>query len=158
MHTEPTPEHHWLQQLVGEWAYESTCTIGPDAQAVTTRGRETVRAIGGLWVVGELTGTMPDGAPMTGLITLGYDPARAAFVGTWIGSPMAFMFTYTGQLEGDTLTLSTPGPSFDDPAVITEYRDVVRVAGPGERWMVSQHRGPDGSWTDFMRAHYTRAR
>ena len=28
MKTEPQKEHQWLQKLVGEWTYESECSMG----------------------------------------------------------------------------------------------------------------------------------
>ena len=30
MTAEPTKEHQWLQQLVGEWTAEMECVMGPD--------------------------------------------------------------------------------------------------------------------------------
>ncbi len=52
---EPHAEHRWLQRLVGEWTYEAECDMGPGQPPVKTNGRESVRALGPLWTVGEWT-------------------------------------------------------------------------------------------------------
>ena len=58
---------------------------------------------------------MPDGTPATTQITLGYDPAKKRFVGTWLGSMMTHLWIYDGELSADerTLTLSSEGPQHD---------------------------------------------
>ena len=83
MHAEPQTQHAWLQKFVGEWSYESQARM-PDGQAVTGTGTQSTRAVGGFWVMGHGEGEMP-GAPakMTMVITLGFDPAKGKFVGTW---------------------------------------------------------------------------
>ena len=112
MMPDPTPEHEWLKQLVGEWTYENTCTMGPDPETMTTTGRESISMLGELWTIGEMEGDMPGAGTMKAIMTLGFDPAKGKFIGTWIGSPMTFMFIYEGSLDEArrTLTLDTPRP------------------------------------------------
>ena len=155
--TDPTPEHEWLQRLVGDWTYENECVMGPNGETEQGSGREVVRAFGGLWTMGETTGTMPGCGEMSGLMTLGYDPVKGKYVGSWIGTPMAYMFVYEGSREGDVLTLDCEGPSFENPAKMAKYQDVVELRGPNERELRSQVRGADGSWQQFMQGVYTRA-
>lgn len=157
MMTEPLEQHLWLKKLVGEWTYEHECAPGPGEAPVKLTGRESVRMMGDLWALAEMTGTMPDGGTMTALMTLGYDPAKKAFIGSWIGSPMAHMFVYEGHLSADglTLPLNTTGPSFTDMAVMASYQDIIAFT-KGGRTLTSQWQNPDGSWTQFMQAHYTR--
>ena len=47
------------------------------------------------------------------LMTLGYDPAKKRFVGTWVGSMMAHLWVYEGSMDAEekVLTLSAEGPS-----------------------------------------------
>ncbi|QOJ00123.1 MAG: DUF1579 domain-containing protein [Phycisphaeraceae bacterium] len=158
MNCEPTPHHRWLHQLVGAWSFENECVMGPSGETMKSTGREVVRAVGDLWVVGELTGAMPDGSSMTGIMTVGYDPARSKYVGSWIGSPMTHMFVYEGTRDGNTLTLDTTGPSFTDPNATARYQDVVEIVSPDLRRLYSQAQGPDGSWVRFMNATFTRVR
>jgi hypothetical protein len=51
MKTEPQKEHAWLQQLVGEWAYETECSMEPDKAPEKFSGVETVRPLGDLWIL-----------------------------------------------------------------------------------------------------------
>src|SRR5262249_30739426 len=117
MKTEPQQEHHWLEKLVGEWTFESEAIMGPGQPPVKSRGTETVRSIGGLWVQCEGQGEMPGGGPVTSVITLGYDPVKSRFVGTFIASMMANLWVYEGRLDAaaKVLTLDVEGPSFADP-------------------------------------------
>ena len=74
MPSKPQAEHEWLHQLVGDWTYESECLMGPDQPPMKSSGTQSYSSIGGLWLVGDGTGCMPDGSPAKTRITLGYDP------------------------------------------------------------------------------------
>ncbi len=89
MQTDPSPEHAWLKQLVGDWRFEHEFSPGPGEPTIKLPGREKVRMMGDLWVVFEGGGEMHTGDEMSYLMTLGFDPNKGAYVGSWIGSPMA---------------------------------------------------------------------
>lgn len=117
MAAEPQAEHRWLQRLAGEWQFEAECAMEPGQTPSKSAGAESVRPLGGLWVVaegkwGEMAGC---GSSAATLMTLGHDPRRGRFVGTWIDSMMAHLWVYDGALDaaGRVLTLDTEGP---DPA------------------------------------------
>jgi len=56
MHLEPQQEHHWLQKLVGEWAFEGECSMGRDQPAIKEH-RNGDRAVPRrLWTIGEGSG------------------------------------------------------------------------------------------------------
>src|SRR5687768_16701320 len=114
MKAEPQREHEWLQTLVGEWTSEAEAVMGPDQPPSTFRGTESVRSLGGLWVLCEGQGEMPGGGTARTLLTLGYDPARQRYVGTFVGSMMTHQWVYEGSMdpEGKVLTLDTEGPHF----------------------------------------------
>lgn len=159
MFAKPQAEHDWLQQLVGEWTSEMTGCGAPGEAAETSTGTETVRSLGGLWTVGEGTGTMPDGSPATTLMTLGYDPQKGRYVGTFVGSMMTHLWVYEGSLsdDGRSLVLETEGPAMTADGM-ARYRDIVTIVGPDERRMTSRILGADGEWTEFMQATYRRVR
>ena len=158
MSAEPQAEHHWLQRLVGDWTFEGEATMGPDQPAAKHRGQETVRSIGGLWIIGEGTGEMPGGGPATMILTLGYDPAKKRFVGTWLGSMMTHLWVYDGQLDADRhiLTLEAEGPDMVNEGKTTKYRDVTEMVNHNHRVLTSHMLGADGTWTQFMTANYRR--
>jgi len=155
---QPHDEHRWLQQLLGDWTCTSECSAASEPPPST--GTEHVRALGALWVVCEGSASMPDGSSGHMLMTLGYDPAQGAFVGSWAGSMMACMFFYRGTLDAarQTLTLETEGPNCTGGGGTSRYRDVIALAGPDERTLTSLALQPDGSWTQVMQVRYQRVR
>lgn len=158
MQTEPTPEHQWLQQLVGSWTYEGRCFMGPGQPEARTRGRENVRSLGALWVVVEGQGEMPGGEPFEMLTQIGFDPAAGRYKGTWIGSPMAMLWLYEGSVDvsGRILTLEARGPRMGPEGGMANYQDITEIVGPGKRRFSSRIQMPDGTWHEFMSADYTR--
>ena len=158
MHTDPSPEHAWLKQLVGEWRFEHEFSPGPGEPAIKVPGRERVRMMGDLWAVFEGGGEILTGEEMSYLMTLGFDPNQGCFVGSWVGSPMAHMFIYRGRLDegGKTLPLETEGPSFEDQTKLAWYRDVIGIEDEAHRTLTSQMRGADGELVSFMQARYER--
>ncbi|WP_428940643.1 DUF1579 domain-containing protein [Fontivita pretiosa] len=158
MKTEPQKEHQWLQQLVGQWTYESDCSMGPDQPRQKFFGSETVRPLGGLWVVCDGQGEMPGGEMAQMIMTLGYDPRQRRFVGTWIGSMMSHLWIYDGQLDAaqQTLWLGSEGPDFCAEGKMARFRDTIQIINPDERKLISHYFGPDGQWHEFMTAHYRR--
>jgi hypothetical protein len=158
MKSEPQKEHQWLQQLVGEWEYEHDIPAGPKQPAAKLKGVESVRSLGGLWVLGEGRGPMPDGGEAVTMLTLGYDPEKKRFVGTWIGSMMNFLWVYDGELDptGKVLTLNAEGPDMEGTDQMAQYRDVIEFEGPDCRFLTSHLLGEDGKWQQFMRAEYRR--
>lgn len=151
----PESQHLWLKKFIGEWTYESEAVMGPDQPVMKSTGTESVRAIGDFWILGEGKGTMPDGNPATMLLTIGYDPAKGKFVGTWLGSMMAKLWIYEGTLDGNKLSLHCLGPSFDGDGE-AEYIDATEFVSDEHRILTSSVKGKDGNWTTFMTAHYRR--
>lgn len=158
MNPEPQPEHHWLRKLVGDWTYESEANMGPEQPSEKATGTEQVRSLGELWVQCEGQGEMC-GSLATTVLTLGYDPQKKRYVGTWIGSMMAHLWLYEGELEIEkqVLTLNSEGPSMDGTAERAQYKDVIEFMNNDHRVMTSHVLGDDGQWHHFMTAHYRRS-
>ncbi|GGG16015.1 hypothetical protein GCM10010964_00420 [Caldovatus sediminis] len=157
---EPQAEHRWLRQLVGAWRYEVECTMGPGQPMSKSSGTETVRTLGGLWVVAEGRGEMPGGGPATMLLTLGFDPRRGRFVGSWAGSMMTHLWVYDGALDaaGKVLTLDTEGPDFTAEGKHARYQDVIILEDDDHRLLTGRRLGDDGRWHVLMTARYHRAK
>jgi len=160
MKTEPQKEHQWLQKLVGEWTYEAEAKMGPDQPPVKSQGTESVRSLGGLWILAEGQGEMPGGGPATTLMTLGYDPQKKRYLGTWVGSMMTHMWVYDGALDtaGTVLVLDSEGPSMAGDGKMAKYQDVIEFKSNDHRILASQVLGDDGQWNRFMTAHYRRTK
>lgn len=158
MQAEPQKEHLWLQQLVGEWTSEAECSMSPGQPSTKSYGTERVRMVGGLWMVGEGQGEMPGGGTATMIMTLGYDPQKKRYLGTWIGSMMTHMWHYDGEMDasGRILTLSAEGPSMAGDGTMAKYQDIIEIKSKDHRTLSSRVLGPDGTWNHFMTAHYRR--
>jgi hypothetical protein len=149
----PTAEHKFLTQFVGDWTITTTYVMGPDQPNMTMTGEETVRALGELWMLGE--GKNEHG---TSLMTLGFDPKKNQFVGTFIASMMTHLWQYTGTLDatGKVLSLDARGPNMLDPDNHTDYVDTIEAVDADTRTLKSKAKGTDGQWVEFMWATYTR--
>ncbi len=155
----PEKEHEWLGQLVGEWEYDSEVVVQPGSAPEKSKGGEIVRAVGGFWTVSETSGSI-NGAPFTGVMTLGYDPKKKKYAGTWVDSMSSNMLHYEGSVDDSrkTLTLETEGPSFNDPSKISKYKDVIEVKDKDHKVMTSSIQGDDGKWVTFMTIKFERKR
>jgi hypothetical protein len=151
-------EHQWLQQMVGNWTYESKVLMGPDKPPMESSGTEVVRAIGDYWILAEGQGSMPTGKPATMVITAGYDPAMKKFVATWFGSMMPKLWVYECFKEGNTLNMDAEGPSMLGDGSTAMYRDSMEIVDADNRIFRAQMRKPDGSWMHFMTMHYRRVK
>ncbi len=154
---QPQKEHQWLQQLVGEWTYEVKGMTGPNQPLEKSTGTESVQSVGGLWVVAEGQGEMC-GTMATTIMTLGYNPQKQRFVGTWMGSMMTHLWIYDGELDASerVLTLHSEGPSMAGDRQMAQYKDVIEFKSSDRRVLSSFCQGDDGQWHQFMTANYHR--
>lgn len=163
MNIETTNEHRWLHRLVGNWMAEGEAQMGPDGPTEKWKIPERVDKVGDVWVQTRSEGDFPGCGPAATVMTLGYDPARKHFVGTFIGSMMTHMWVYEGDLEADgkTLTLRADGPAFGPdgtvvPGKMAKYRDVIAFQDDNNRTLTSFMQADDGSWNQIMQARYRR--
>jgi hypothetical protein len=152
----PTAQHEWLKRMIGEWTFDGGGE-SPEGEH-SFGGKETVRAIGDVWIIGESVGAM-GGIESHMVVTLGYDPVKARFVGTWVGSMMANLWVYDGEMDesGNAVNLYAEGPAFDGSGRIDVYRDRMELRSDDHRVLTSAVRNEDGSWKQFMEMHFRRA-
>jgi Protein of unknown function (DUF1579) len=148
----PQSQHEWLHKLVGEWTMESEYIMGPDQPPMKSTGTERVRSLGGLWTIGDGRSDH-----CTTIMTLGYDPRKERFVGSFVASIMTMQWLYEGTLDetGTILTLNTVGPDFHTQ-VMSEYQDIIEFVHDDQRVLRSRKKLPSGEWVQFMKATYTR--
>jgi hypothetical protein len=158
MHAAPQKEHQWLQKLVGEWTCETETNMGADRPPEKTTGTESVRSLGGLWIVAEGQGEMPGCGEATTMMTIGYDPQKQRYIGSWVGSMMSYLWLYDGELDAakNVLILNSEGLSMTDEGKIGKYRDVIEFKSDDRRVMTSHFLGDDGQWHQFMTVDYQR--
>jgi len=153
----PTPEHDWLTQLTGEWESTVESFMGPDQPSTTSTGTETVRSIGGFWIVAE-NNSSAMGVSYTGVLTIGYDPEEEQFVGTWIDSMTSLLWHYEGSLDPArrVLTLHTEGPGMTGE--ICQFRETIELKSADHKVFTSQMLQEDGEWFTMMKAEYRRVK
>lgn len=154
----PVAQHEWLKKFIGEWTYSGSCEMGP-GQHFPFKGTESAREVGPFWILAEASSTTPDGQPATMILTIGFDPKQDSFVGSWIGSMMEQLWTYTGYLDdaATTLTLESEGACPGVPDGKTrKFRDVHRFITEDHREFIASMQDEQGQWIEMMRAEYRR--
>ncbi|WP_425613499.1 DUF1579 domain-containing protein [Anatilimnocola sp. NA78] len=156
---EPTAEHHWLQKLVGEWTCEADCQTAPDQPVEKVTGTDSVTSLGKLWVICRGDGEVPgSGDRNHSILTLGFDPLKKKFVGSFVASVMTYFWPYEGTLDasGKKLELASEGPSFSGKPEFDQYLDVIEMITDDHRTLTSHTRDENGQWKPFMTMHYYR--
>jgi hypothetical protein len=154
-----TEQHRWLGRLVGEWTWEMEAEAEPGQPPITDSGSESVRSLG-VWVIFEAGGTTPQGDDASSIMSIGYDPERGRFQGTFLSSMMTYLWIYEGTLDAaeNVLTLNAEGPSYTEEGKMAKYRDTIELRGDDHRVHTSSYQRQDGGWHPFMTTHYRRAR
>jgi hypothetical protein len=145
----PEPEHAFLKRFTGEWTSTSEAKGAPDQPALTSHGTLRCRMLGEFWVVcdAEMSG---GGMQIKAVQTIGYDPAKKKYVGTWVDSMMNHLWTYEGTVKGNTLTLEAEGPNCMDGGKLTKMRDIYEFKSETEIAVSSQAQNDAGEWVTFM--------
>jgi len=151
-------QHRWLQQLTGRWRMTFAPPGESGEQASEAAWVDETRSLGGAWIVSESTGTMPDGSAATNILTLGYDPARKLYVGSFISSVMTNIWIYEGTLDdtGKVLTLDCEGPDFENTGRTARYQDIIAIKDENTRNFSSRILNADGTWKHVMSCDYKR--
>lgn len=153
---QPTEQHKWLAKLLGEWTYENECSPGPGQPMQKFIGTDSVRTMAGIWYI--CNGALDGHANHNTIMTLGYDPDKKKYVGTFIGSMMTYQWLYEGEVDasGKVLTLDTIGPDFVTPGKLVPYQDCIEFVTDDHRTLTSKTKDADGKWVQFMTANYYR--
>jgi hypothetical protein len=153
----PPKESEWLQHFVGEWETDAEAMMGPGQPPMKCKGTAKARSLGGYWIVSENTAEML-GTKVNAVFTVGYDPAKKKYVGTWIDSMTNHMWKYEGSLDDakKMLTLDAEGPSFTDPKKTAKFKDAYEVKSKDHLVLTGSMQGDDGKWVTFMTANYKR--
>ena len=110
----PTEEHTILAADEGTWdAAIKTYAGGPDNEPSVSKGVEVNQVMaGGLWVLSRFEGTFGP-AKFEGRGQYGYDPAKKAYVGTWIDSWTPALMNLEGTYDAKTKTITFVGERYD---------------------------------------------
>lgn len=153
----PEKEHQWLQKFVGQWETEAKASMGPDQPPMECKGTMNARMLGGFWLVSEIKAE-PAGMPMNALQTIGYDPAKQKYVGTWVDSMMNHLWLYEGSVDpsGKILTMEAEGPNMMAEGKLTKFRDTYEFKSADHIVSTSSMLDENGKWITFMTGHSKR--
>jgi hypothetical protein len=144
-------EHKWLKRFVGQWEGKVKLYMDPTKPPTTAKCTETVKSLGDFWVISETKGSMM-GQPFTGVMTVGYDPAKKQYSATWVDSSNSQLWNYTGTVDagGNKLTLLATGPCPMMPGKTFNFKEVTEFKSDKHRLVTSSMQGPDGKWVTSL--------
>ena len=148
----PVKEHEWLKQLAGDWTGEGECFMEP-GKPLKCSSTETAKMLGGFWCLTDMKGIF-GGLDMNGIMTLGYDPEKKKYVGTWVDNVSHFKWDYIGTMDasGKILTLEAEGPNIKVPGKMAKYKDVIEMKSDKHKIFTSSMQGEDGQWQVCMKS------
>ena len=151
---QPQKEHLWLKQLVGEWDSECEMFMEEGKPAEKSKGTESGKMLGDFWAVMKNKGQF-QGKEFVGVFTLGFDPEKKSFIGTWYDNMSSYMWQYTGKIDsaGKTLTLESEGPCPGHGGKIMKVREILEIKTPEHKVFTSMVE-KDGKWVKGMVINY----
>lgn len=157
--SEAQAPHAWLQRFVGSWTTTSESNAGPDQPPMECTGTMESKMLGKLWVTNRMEGTMAQGS-FQAVQTIGFDPKKKRFVGTWTDTMMPHLWVYEGQLDatGNKLILETDGPDYMGGNVTKSYRDSYQFSSEDRIVSMSEIKDDRGNWTVMMKGILTRVK
>src|SRR5262245_16496205 len=81
----PSKEHGFLKEGAGTWDTVMKFKMAPDQPEQEIKGVETCEMLGEFWILFDIKAEM-FGTPWRGHGTLGFDPEKKKYVGTFIDS------------------------------------------------------------------------
>lgn len=150
----PQKEHEWLARFVGEWESEAEIHAEPGKPPMKAKGTEKIRSLGGFWIVSEGASDLGGGFKMDSVLTVGYDPAKKKYTGTWIDSFSNYLWKYEGAVDekGRTLTLETEGPCpCLGPGKTAKFQESTEFLSKDHKVFTARYQGDDGKWVLLMK-------
>jgi hypothetical protein len=91
------------------------------------------------------------------VLTIGYDPEKETYVGTWIDSMSSQKWEYKGTVDegGKVLTLTTRGYCPMEQKMCN-FRSTMEFKSADERVFTEAREQADGEYATVMVSHYTR--
>ncbi|HEX8295971.1 MAG TPA: DUF1579 domain-containing protein [Chthoniobacteraceae bacterium] len=153
----PAKEHAWLERFVGEWETSAEICCNPAEPPMLCAGTETAAMLGGFWLVARGSSEMGK-MPFESVLTLGYDPKRGKYVGTWIDSMTSHLWQYEGTVNaaGNILTLDTEAEFPGAPGKLSRFKEVTEFKSDDHRIFTSSIEGENGEWRTTVTVNYRR--
>jgi len=153
----PSKEHGYLKEGAGTWDYVMKFKMGPDAPETEVKGVETVQMLGEFWAIFDIKTDNMMGMAWHGHGTIGYDPDKKKYVGTFIDSLSPDRMLGEGTLDaaGKVLTMMWEGKDHETGKV-GKMREVSERKDKDNGTMTMHRTGPDGKESVLFTINYTR--
>lgn len=153
----PTKEHEFLKQFEGDWDFDSEGMMVEGQPPLECTGEMHGKMLGGFWIVSQSTTNSP-GQSVNAIQTIGYDPEKKKYIGTWIDSMMGHMWKYEGEVDagGKKLVLEADGPNFTTPGKTSRFRDAYEFKTKDHILVTSSMQDDNGEWIPFMTGNFRR--
>jgi hypothetical protein len=106
--------------------------------------------LGEFWMMNEFHNEVA-GFGMKGIQTVGYDPSKKKYIGTWVDSATNHLWLYEGTVvDNKKLVLEAKGPNLVTSGKEALFRDSYEFMSESEIRVTSEMQGEDGKWITFM--------
>lgn len=155
--SKPEAAQVWLQQFAGEWKSKTKSEPIGDHPATEKAGKMSSKMLGGFWIINRMA-AVAGGFKFQAIQTIGYDPAKKKYVGTWIDSMMNYMWHYEGAVDssGRKLELIAEGPNMIGGKGLATYRDSYEFKSADHIIARSEVKDENGEWKTFMTGNLSR--
>ena len=143
--------HSFLKKFAGEWESQSEGTAGPGQPKFVAEGVMKSRMLGDLWLVSDIT-VGGAGFQVGAVQTIGYDPEKKKYIGTWVDSMFNHMWRYEGSVDesGRKLILEAEGPNPSAAGKMSNFRDTYEFKSDDHIVSTSLMQNEDGEWVVLM--------
>jgi hypothetical protein len=150
----PGEEHENLARMVGTWNTVMVATP-PGAEPMRSEGTMHVEPLfEGRFYGQHFQGDFM-GMPFEGMGVYGYSTLTSEYQYAWFDSIGTFLYTGTGQMEGDTLVFTGQEPDHMGGEGMTDYKDVFEWNGDDEYTMTRYFVG-EGMEMEMFKITFTR--
>lgn len=152
---QPTSQHEALKREVGTWD-AVVKMMAPGQPPSEGKATNTISMIGSFWMIEEFKGEFM-GMPFQGHGTIGYDPRKQKYVGTWVDSMSDFLAVMegTGDPAGKVVTMTYEAPNQNGPGM-AKHRDVREMKDADTMTLKMYETGADGKEAQTMEITYKR--
>ncbi len=149
----PTKEHARLAATTGVWDAEIIMS-SPDGKTAST-GVETVKMVGELWTISSFEYEFM-GVPTQGHGTMGYDPSKGKYVGTWIESTNPHMSTMEGEYDEEKKAVVYQMKSNDAGGNEMEFRVITATQDETHRTFELHAKIDEDQFVKVLEMNYTK--
>ena len=155
-HAQPSKEHQFLKEMEGTWNATMKFNMPGAPEGAEAKGVETTQMIGGFWAVFDIKFDSLMGHPWHGHGTMGYDPDKKKYIGTFIHSATPYMTTGEGTMDaaGKVLTMNYEGMGPDGK--MGKMRETFEKKDKDNALMTMYGPGPEGKEVQHFQITYTR--